>query len=46
MKFWTIQSQEVLDIIEKEGIYHPNFSMSQYYKQYYELFVGWIYKKR
>ena len=38
MKFWTIQSQEVLDIIEKEGIYNPKFSMSQYYKQYYELY--------
>lgn len=38
MKFWTIQSQEVLDIIEKEGVYHPKFSMSQYYKQYYELY--------
>lgn len=38
MKFWTIQSQEVLDIIEKEGIYNPKFYMSQYYKQYYELY--------
>ena len=38
MKFWTIQSQEVLEIIEKEGAYHPKFAMSQYYKQYSELY--------
>lgn len=38
MKYWTIQSQEVLKIIEKEGVYHPKFAMSQYYKQYYKLY--------
>ena len=38
MKFWTLQSQEVLEIVEKEGIYHPKFAMSQYYKQYHELY--------
>ena len=38
MKFWTVQSQKVLEIIEKEGIYHPKFAMSQYYKQYCELY--------
>lgn len=38
MKFWTIQSQEVLEIIVKEDIYHPKFSRSQYYKQYDELY--------
>lgn len=38
MKFWTIQSQEVLEIIEKEGVYYPKFAMSQYYKQYYKLY--------
>lgn len=38
MKFWTIQSQEVLNIIDKEGIYHPNFSLSQYHEQYFELY--------
>ena len=38
MKFWTIQSQEVLDIIEKEEVYHPQFSKSQYYKKYSELY--------
>jgi hypothetical protein len=38
MKFWTIQSQEVLEIIKKEDVYHPKFAMSQYYKQYYELY--------
>lgn len=25
MKFWTVQSPEVLEIIEKEDIYHPKF---------------------
>lgn len=29
MKFWTVQSPEVLEIIEKEDIYHPKFVMSQ-----------------
>lgn len=38
MKYWTIQSQEVLDIIKKDDVYHPKFAMSQYYKQYYELY--------
>ena len=38
MKFWTIQSPEVLDIIEKEEVYHPQFSKSQYYKKYSELY--------
>lgn len=38
MRFWTVQSQEVLQIIEKEDIYYPKFTMSQYYKQYYELY--------
>lgn len=38
MKFWTIQSQEILEIIEKEGVYNPKFAMSQYYKQYDELY--------
>ena len=38
MKFWTIQSQEVLEIIEKEGVYHPKFAMSQYNKKYHELY--------
>lgn len=38
MRFWTVQSQEVLQIIEKEDIYYPKFTMSQYYKLYYELY--------
>lgn len=38
MKYWTVQSQKVLEIIEKEGVYHPKFAMSQYYKQYDELY--------
>lgn len=38
MKFWTIQSQKVLEIIENEAVYHPKFVMSLYYKQFYELY--------
>ena len=38
MKFWTVQSKEVLDIIKNEGIYHPKFTMSQYYKQCSKLY--------
>lgn len=38
MKFWTVQSQKVLDIVENDGIYHPKFAISQYYKQYSELY--------
>lgn len=30
MKFWTVQSNEVFDIIEKEGIYYPDFNKSRY----------------
>lgn len=28
MKFWTIQSREVVDIINKKGIYYPDFKKS------------------
>lgn len=38
MKFWTVQSQKVIKIIENEGVYHPNFAMSQYYKQNREIY--------
>lgn len=38
MKFWTIQSPEVLEIIKSEDAYHPKFAMSQYYKQYSGLY--------
>lgn len=38
MKFWTVQSPKVLEIIEKDGIYHPKFVMSQYYKQNRKLY--------
>ena len=38
MKYWTVQSQEVLEIIEKEGAYYPVFAKSQYNKQYKELY--------
>ena len=30
MDFWTIQSKKVLDIIEKEGEYHPDIDKSIY----------------
>lgn len=30
MKFWTIQSKEVMDIIESENAYYPDFSKSRY----------------
>lgn len=38
MKYWTVQSQEVLQILEKENVYCPKFTLSQYYKQYHELY--------
>ncbi|MBR3142802.1 MAG: hypothetical protein IKF09_06630 [Clostridiales bacterium] len=31
-RFWTVQSREVLDIIERDGIYHPDFEKSDYLK--------------
>lgn len=30
MKFWTIQSKKVMDIIESEGAYYPDFAKSRY----------------
>ena len=30
MKFWTIQTKDVLEIIQKKGIYQPDFSKSRY----------------
>lgn len=30
MKFWTIQSKEVMDIIESKNTYYPDFSKSRY----------------
>lgn len=30
MKFWTIQSKEVMDIIDNEGIYYPDNHKSRY----------------
>ncbi len=38
MKYWTVQSQAVLKIIEDEGVYHPKFAMSQYYKNNREIY--------
>lgn len=37
MKFWTVQSKEVVEIIEKEGVYIPDFSKSDYLKKIPEL---------
>lgn len=30
MKYWTIQKKSVLNKIEKEGVYYPDFSKSDY----------------
>jgi len=30
MKFWTIQTKEVLEIIQRDGIYQPDFRKSRY----------------
>lgn len=30
MKVWTIQSQEVVDQINRDGVYYPDFSKSRY----------------
>lgn len=30
MKFWTVQSRRVIDIIQKEGTYQPDFKQSRY----------------
>ncbi len=30
MKFWTIQTREVLEMIQKDGVYQPDFSKSRY----------------
>lgn len=32
MKFWTIQTKSVIEIIQKEGAYQPNFGSSRYLK--------------
>lgn len=37
MKFWTVQSKNVMDIIQKEGIYQPDFHNSRYLKTNKEL---------
>lgn len=33
MKYWTIQKKSVLNKIEKEGVYYPEFSKSDYIKE-------------
>lgn len=38
MKYWTVQSQEVLQIIERDGVYYPQFTRSQYYEKYSTLY--------
>lgn len=30
MKFWTVQKKEVIEIVNKEGIYQPDFGKSEY----------------
>lgn len=30
MKFWTIQTKNVIDIIQEKGIYQPDFNCSRY----------------
>lgn len=37
MKFWTIQNKRVIEIINKEGIYKPDFSYSGYLEEIEEL---------
>lgn len=37
-KYWTVQSQEVLQVLEKEDIYCPKFTLSQYYKQHHQIY--------
>lgn len=37
MKYWTIQSKEVLNKIESEGIYYPNIERSNYISKNVEL---------
>lgn len=38
MRFWTVQSDRVLEIVEKDGIYRPEFAQSPYFKRYHELY--------
>ena len=44
MKFWTIQSKEVMDIIDNEGIYYPDNHKSRYAVQSkeYKAFYDWL----
>ncbi|MGN0593822.1 MAG: hypothetical protein ACI4I6_01575 [Hominimerdicola sp.] len=32
MKFWTIQTKRVVEVIKEKGIYQPNFNQSRYLK--------------
>ena len=32
MKFWTIQTKDVIEQIQEKGIYQPDFSFSRYLK--------------
>ena len=43
MKYWTIQSPKALQQIERESIYYPRFAMSNYYKEYHELYDFMLY---
>ena len=37
MRFWTVQSQEVLQIIEKEDIYYPRGNVQQLYNKEFKI---------
>ena len=33
MKYWTVQTKEVLDIINRDGVYNPKNTESRYVKE-------------
>lgn len=37
MKFWTIQTKQVIEVVNIEGIYQPDFKYSRYLKEISEL---------
>ena len=30
MKFWTVQTKDVIEIIQEKGVYQPDFNNSRY----------------
>lgn len=34
MKYWTVQSKEILDPLNKKGVYYPDFTKSKYLQEY------------